>query len=76
MKPHFRKFGWIYLPVSAAGWIITVIYLAVSLATLVWIESVYVSLFYTLVRFFPYFIGFTVIWAWVAYHTSEQVRKE
>lgn len=76
MKPHFRKFGWIYIPVSLAGWLITLIYAGISLATLVWIDSAYNSLFYTLVRFFPYFIGFAVIWFWIASNTSENKGKE
>ncbi|HOK25744.1 MAG TPA: hypothetical protein P5320_03725 [Bacteroidales bacterium] len=70
MKPFFKKFGWIYLPVSLAGWIITVIFAGISLATLVWIDSAYNSLFYTLVRFFPYFIGFTVVWFWIASNSA------
>jgi hypothetical protein len=55
MKPHFRKTGWIYFPSTVAGWIITVVR-GISLATLVWIDSVYNSLFHSLVRFFPYFM--------------------
>lgn len=70
MKPFFRKYGWIYLPVSFTGWLITIIYAVISLATLAWIDSAYKSLLFTLVRFFPYFIGFTVIWFWIASNTS------
>ncbi|NMC41711.1 MAG: hypothetical protein GYA43_11180 [Bacteroidales bacterium] len=74
MKPHFRKTGWIYFPSTVAGWIITVVYGGISLATLVWIDSVYNSLFHSLVRFFPYFMGFTVIWYWLASNLSDKLK--
>ncbi|HPC98631.1 MAG TPA: hypothetical protein P5257_10515 [Bacteroidales bacterium] len=74
MKPQFKKTGWIFFPSGFAGWIITIVYGGISLATLAWIDSVYNSLFFSLVRFFPYFMGFTVIWYWVAYNLSGKTK--
>ncbi|MGQ9621374.1 MAG: hypothetical protein ACUVTX_10385 [Bacteroidales bacterium] len=75
MRPHFKKLGWIYLPVTISGWIITILYACISLATLVWIDSIYNSLFHTFVRFFPYFMGFTVIWFWIAFNLGKKGKE-
>jgi len=66
MKKHFTKKGWIYLPVSLTGWIVTIIYAAVSVFTLVVIGKAYNSLRNSLIRFFPYFVSFSVIYHWIA----------
>ncbi len=68
---HFRKFGWIYIPVSFIGWLITVLYLGISIYTLVVIGRNYESVKNSLIRFFPYFIGFTVVYFWIASNTSK-----
>ena len=67
---HFKRFGWIYIPVSFWGWIITIIYLAVSVYTLVVIGQNYNSIKNSLIRFFPYFISFSVILFWIAENMS------
>ena len=66
MKAHFRKTGWIYLPVSLIGWIVALFYFAISVITLVAIDSRYNSLYNSLIRFFPYFMGFSVLYFWIA----------
>ena len=63
---HFRKAGWIYIPVTLTGWIITLIYIVISLYTLVVIGRNYESVKNSLIRFFPYFISFTVVFFWIA----------
>jgi hypothetical protein len=73
---HFKRFGWIYIPVSFWGWIITVIYLAVSVYTLVIIGQNYNSIKNSLIRFFPYFICFSVILFWIAENTSKDKPEE
>lgn len=69
---HFRKFGWIYIPVTIAGWILTVIYVGISVYTLARIGQNYDSLRSSLIRFFPYFICFSVVWFWIAGNTSRK----
>jgi hypothetical protein len=70
MKKHFIKKGWIYFPGSIAGWIVTVVFCATSVYTLVAIDHSYNSLFNSLVRFFPYFISYSVVYFWIAGNTS------
>jgi hypothetical protein len=70
MGTHFKKTGWIFIPVSVPGWIVAVIYIAISVLTLVAIDKNYNSLVSSLVRFFPYFISFSVIYFWVASNSS------
>jgi hypothetical protein len=73
---HFKRFGWIYVPVSIWGWIITIIYVAVSVYTLVIIGQNYSSIKNSLIRFFPYFICFSVIFFWIAENTSKDKPEE
>jgi hypothetical protein len=70
MKTQFSKKGWIYIPVSLTGWIVTILYIAVSVFTLVMIDKTYNSLKNSLIRFFPYFISLTVIYFWIASNSS------
>lgn len=68
---HFKKLGWIYVPVSVYGWIVTILYLAVSIYTLISIGQNYNSLKNSLIRFFPYFISFSVVFFWIAGNNSK-----
>ena len=68
---HFKKSGWIYVPVSILGWIITVVYIAISIYTLITIDQNYNSLKNSLIRFFPYFISFSVVFFWIAGNNSK-----
>ena len=72
MKAHFRKTGWIYVPVSLAGWVVTFFYAAISIFTLIMIDNTYNSLKNSLIRFFPYFISLTVLYFWIASNTTGQ----
>jgi hypothetical protein len=66
MKAHFKKTGWIFVPVSVAGWIVTILYVAISVFTLVVVDKTYNNLKNSLIRFFPYFISLSVLYFWVA----------
>jgi hypothetical protein len=70
MRVHFRKVGWIYAPVSFIGWAIAIVYAAISIFTLVSIDRNYNSLSHSLIRFFPYFISFSVVYHWIAANAS------
>jgi putative effector of murein hydrolase LrgA (UPF0299 family) len=72
MGTHFRKRGWIYIPSSVAGWLVAAGYVAVSVITLASIEKNYNSLLNSLIRFFPYFISFSVVYFWIASNSSEK----
>jgi hypothetical protein len=69
---HFKKIWWVYIPVSVWGWIVAIAYLALDTYTLVVINQHYDSIRSSLIRFFPYFIGFTVIYFWIAWNTSNK----
>jgi hypothetical protein len=71
MKSHFSKKGWIYFPVTVTGWIIATCYAAITIFTLVAIGKTYNSLRNSLIRFFPYFVGFSVIYNWIASNLSD-----
>jgi len=75
MKAQFIKKGWIYLPVRVAGWIVTLIYFSVSVYTLVAIDKNYNSLVSSLIRFFPYFISYSVVYFWIACNTSKDDKE-
>jgi hypothetical protein len=67
---HFKKVGWIYIPVTLPGWIVIIIYFSVSILTFLAIYQNYHSLRSTLIRFFPYYISFSVLYFWIASNTS------
>jgi len=73
---HFKKRGWVYLPVSVIGWIVTAIYLAVSVYTFSAIQKSYQSVYHSLIRFFPYFISFSVVLFWIASNMGGEDKKE
>ena len=75
MKIHFKKKGWIYFPVTIIGWMVALIYIAISIITLVSIDSRYKSLYNSLIRFFPYFVSFSVVYFWVAGNNSGKDEK-
>jgi len=75
MQRHFKKAGWIFLPVSIIGWVVTLIYVAVAIYTLVAIQRHYNSLYSSLIRFFPYFISFSVVWFWIASNTCGSDKR-
>ena len=70
MKAQFKRKGWIYFPVTATGWLVTIAYCAASVYTLAAIDRNYNSLVNSLIRFFPYFISYSVIFFWIAGNTS------
>jgi hypothetical protein len=70
MKIPFKRFGWIYKPVSVLGWSVTIIYFAISVFTLISIDQSYNSLKNSLIRFFPYFMSFSVVFFWIASNNS------
>jgi hypothetical protein len=76
MKAQFNKKGWIYIPVTVGGWIVTLVYLSVCTYTLVAIIPDYNSLYHGLIRFFPYFISFSVVFFWIAGNTSNNNQEK
>lgn len=70
--PWFRKFGWVYRPVSVAGWVIVAIALALTAQAFVAIDRHSHSASDTLWGVFPYAALFAILVQWVASNTSDR----
>ena len=70
--PHiwFRPLGWIYRPVSVAGWTVTILTLGLCVQFLVAVDRHSHSVSDTLIGVFPYAALFLIIAGWIASHTS------
>jgi hypothetical protein len=66
----FKPIGWIYYPVSFAGWVITIITLLLCVQFFVAIDRNSHSVSDTLINFFPYAVLFIMITGWIASKTS------
>ncbi|HEY2585340.1 MAG TPA: hypothetical protein VGI81_06205 [Tepidisphaeraceae bacterium] len=65
----FRRFGWVYRPVSAIGWGITIITAALIVNVFLAVDRHSHSASDTLWGVFPYAVCFLVLANWVASHT-------
>ena len=66
----FKKAGWFYLPISAFGWIVLLVYLAVNVQFFLAIDRHSHSVSDTLINFFPYFISLSAFYWWIASNSS------
>ncbi|MDQ6887727.1 MAG: hypothetical protein M3068_10580 [Gemmatimonadota bacterium] len=66
----FRPLGWIYRPVSVAGWLVTIITLGLCVQFLVAVDRHSHSVSDTLIGVFPYAALFLIFAGWIASHTS------
>ncbi len=67
----FKKEGWLYLPVSMAGWMLTIAALAMAVWFFLVIDHNSHSVSDTLINFFVYFTCVAFWWKWIAEKTSE-----
>jgi hypothetical protein len=72
MKLLFRKKWLLFYPVSFSAWIMFAVYLAVNCYTIYRIAISYNSVYSSLIRYFPYFVCFTVVLFWIAAHYEEK----
>jgi hypothetical protein len=76
MRLHwFSRFGWLYRPVSAIGWLITAITLAMIVQVFVAVDRHSHSASDTLYGAFPYAALFVIIAGWVASHTCVESNQ-
>ena len=66
----FRSWGWIYRPISPAGWILTLLLVAACAWVFVAVDRKSHSVSDTLIGVFPYATLFVIITYWVASHTA------
>jgi hypothetical protein len=67
----FRKYGWIYIPVSAIGVIILLLVIAFCITVFIAIDRNSHSASDTLYGIFPYFVSAFTILFWIAANTSK-----
>ncbi len=66
----FKRTGWIYLPVNALGYVMTIIAITLDVWFFIAIGRNSHSVSDTLINFFIYFSAVTFWWKWVAEKTS------
>ncbi|MBV8206301.1 MAG: hypothetical protein JO041_05875 [Acidobacteria bacterium] len=70
----FRRWGWIYRPVSVAGWLATALTLAFCAQVAVFVDSRSHSVSDTFYRVFPYAIPALLLLDWLASRTSPRAE--
>lgn len=70
-KYWFKKFGWIFYPVSWQGYLITIIDLAFCVHVFLFVDSHSHSVSDTLYGLFPYIIPALLLLDWIASRTSK-----
>lgn len=71
-KPWFREVGWMYVPVSAAGVVATILVLAFCLQVFLAVDARSHSITDTLYAIFPFVVPSIGILFWVASKTSKK----
>ena len=71
----FKKIGWIYIPASIIGAIITVFVVAFCGSVFIAVDRHSHSVSDTFYGVFPYFVSAFTILFWIAGNTSKQINK-
>ncbi len=71
----FKKAGWIYVPISIIGYVISMLTIAFCVNVFIAIDSHSHSVSDTLYGFFPYFVSACTILFWIAANTSLKSQK-
>jgi hypothetical protein len=69
----FKKVGWIYQPISIAGWIITIITILLCSQIFLFVDSHSHSVSDTFYGVFPYIVSYLVVAGWIASNTSKKI---
>jgi hypothetical protein len=72
----FKRVGWVYLPVSAPGGIITLAVLAFCAQVFLAVDRHSHSVSDTLYGVFPFFASSFLLFDWIAGRTSEKMNGE
>jgi Na+/glutamate symporter len=68
----FKKYGWIYIPTSIIGGIITVLTIVLCLQIFIAVDSHSHSASDTFYGVFPYIVSYLVVAGWIASNTSTE----
>ena len=74
-SPWFKRWGWVYRPVSVAGWSVTLAAIAFCVNVFVAIDRHADSAPDTLYHFYPYAAPTFLGLMWVASRTSDESRN-
>ena len=72
MMVWFKKVGWIYRPISIAGWIITIITILLCSQIFLFVDSHSHSVSDTFYGVFPYIVSYLVVAGWIASNTCKK----
>jgi len=70
-KSWFKKLGWIYVPVSVQGIIISLLITAFSVHVFIFVDSRSHSVSDTLFGIFPYIVPSFLIYLWIGHESSK-----
>ncbi|MEN9661951.1 MAG: hypothetical protein RL324_900 [Verrucomicrobiota bacterium] len=71
MKSWFKPWGWLYLPVSVAGFLATLLPLAFAVNVFLAVDRRSHSVSDTLYGIFPFWVPTFFLWLWLASRTSK-----
>ncbi|MCB0659140.1 MAG: hypothetical protein KDC57_23520 [Saprospiraceae bacterium] len=71
----FKPVAWIFIPVSTAGYLITLLTLLFCINVFLVIDRHSHSVSDTFYGCFPYFISTLVVFFWIASHTSDHQKS-
>ena len=66
----FKPFGFVFLPVSIPGWMISILAVAFCLHIFLFVDGRSHSVSDTLYGVFPYWVPTFLLWTWIAGQTS------
>lgn len=68
----FKKYGWIYRPVSLIGWIITLGTIVICIQVFLAVDAHSHSVSDTFYGVLPYIVSYLIIAGWIASNTSKK----
>jgi hypothetical protein len=71
-KTWFKEWGWIYRPISAAGWFITIVIAIFCLQIFLVVDRRSHSVSDTFYSIFPFVVPAFGIWNWIASKSSKK----
>jgi len=74
-QPWFERWGWLYRPVSAAGWGASLLTMAFCVQVAVFADSHSHSVSDTLYKIFPYVVPALLLLDWLASRTSAEEKS-
>lgn len=73
-KVWFKKWGWLYRPISISGWILNILAILFNIQIFLAIDRQSHSASDTLYGLFPYLISTFLLLMWIASQTNRQTK--